>query len=122
MEDIKNGENRFVEFKVEYTKNILKTVSAFSNYNTGKIYIGISDDGDIIGIDNFKNNKIKLEQSINDSITPIPYFEIEDCIINKKTIIILTVYKGENTPYRYREKAYKRTDSSTIVVDNNALK
>lgn len=77
MEEINNGENRYIEFKVEYTKNILKTVSAFSNYNTGKIFIGINDDGDIIGIDNVKNNKIKLEQSINDNITPIPILKLK---------------------------------------------
>ena len=38
-----------LEFKEKITKTFLKTVSAFSNYNDGKIIFGINDDGDPIG-------------------------------------------------------------------------
>ena len=46
-----NGETKCIEFKEKYSKTILKTVSAFSNYHDGKIMIGISDDGHVIGVE-----------------------------------------------------------------------
>ncbi len=32
-----NGETKYIDFKEKYSKIILKTVSAFSNYHDGKI-------------------------------------------------------------------------------------
>ena len=37
-------ENRQLEYKEALTKQYLKTVSAFSNYDGGNIIFGISDD------------------------------------------------------------------------------
>ena len=37
------------ELKVELTKDIKKEVVAFANSNDGTIYIGIDDNGNIIG-------------------------------------------------------------------------
>ena len=110
-------ETRNLEFKREYTKNILKTVSAFANYHDGEILIGIDDDLNIVGIDDYIYLKLKLENAINDNISPKPYYEIHNKEIEDKNIIILKVYRGENTPYLYNDKAYKRMDTSTIAVD-----
>ena len=38
-----NEESKTIEFKERYSKTVLKTVSAFSNYHDGKIIIGITD-------------------------------------------------------------------------------
>lgn len=38
------GGTKYIEFKERYSKTILKTVSAFSNYHDGIIIVGISDD------------------------------------------------------------------------------
>ena len=117
MSRIFNGETKAIEYKRQYTKNILKTVSAFSNFFDGEIVIGIDDDLNIIGVDNPVQMKLNIENAINDNIIPRPYYEIHDEIVKGKIIIILKVYSGENTPYLYRDKAYKRMDTSTIIVD-----
>lgn len=44
-----DGETRNIEFIKEYTDKIFKTISAFANYNTGKIFIGVDDEGNICG-------------------------------------------------------------------------
>ncbi len=62
------GENKYKEVKEKYTKTVLKTVSAFSNYHGGEIIIGISDKGNIVGVrdtervrlDILKNHSLKL--------------------------------------------------------------
>ena len=112
-------ESREVELKSTITNTFLKTVSAFSNYNTGKIIFGVDDSGKIIGLENVEELCLDLENKINDNISPKPDFKfIKD---NKKNIITLIVEEGMNKPYLYKGKAYKRNDTSTVEVDKVEL-
>ncbi len=115
--DYKLGENKEVEYKREYSRSLLKTVSAFSNYNDGLIVLGITDKREAIGVTNINYLKEQVENAIFDSILPNPYFEIETDIFEGKTILILKVFKSENTPYTYQGKAYKRIAVTTREVD-----
>lgn len=110
-------ESKTTELKEKYTKSVLKTVSAFSNYNEGLIYIGIRDNGDIVGLGNINNEKIDIENAINTSVTPKPFFDINVIEVNNKSILEIIVYKGDNGPYYYQNTAYMRNDTSTIPVD-----
>ena len=47
-------ETRTIEFKETITNTFLKTVSAFSNYNGGKIFFGIDDSGKVKGLADVK--------------------------------------------------------------------
>jgi len=108
-------ESKELELKSTITNTFLKTVSAFSNYNTGKIIFGVDDNGKIIGLENIEELCLDLENKINDNINPKPDFRfIKD---TKKNIITLIVEEGFNKPYLYKGKAYKRNDTSTVEVD-----
>ena len=108
-------ESKELELKSTITNTFLKTVSAFSNYNTGKIIFGVDDNGKIIGLENIEELCLDLENKINDNISPKPDFRfIKD---TKKNIITLIVEEGFNKPYLYKGKAYKRNDTSTVEVD-----
>lgn len=111
-----------LEFKKEITKTFLKTVSAYSNYNDGQIVFGIDDSGDLVGIDHIENECLRIENMINDSIDPVPSFQIETETFDEKTIIILNITKGRDTPYYYKGKVYKRSDTATIEVDRFELR
>ena len=112
-------ESRELELKSTITNTFLKTVSAFSNYNSGKIIFGIDDNGKIIGLENIEELCLDLENKINDNISPKPDFRfIKD---TKKNIITLIVEEGLNKPYLYKGKAYKRNDTSTVEVDKVEL-
>ena len=105
--------------QLEYTETIgsntfLKTVSAYANYGGGRILFGISDDGEVLGIQDPVRAKLDLENKINDSIRPVPEYMLE---IQKGNIISLTVFEGTYKPYMYKGKAYKRNDTATIEVD-----
>ena len=56
---MKLTENLTTEFKRIYTEDIKKTVVAFANTNGGKIFIGIEDDGNVIGIDDVDETMLK---------------------------------------------------------------
>ncbi|MDD4569779.1 MAG: ATP-binding protein [Tepidanaerobacteraceae bacterium] len=111
-----------LEFKAEVARTFLKTVSAYANYNNGKIIFGVDDNGDLVGIESAKDESPRIENMINDSIVPVPNFEIEVKEVEGKTIAILEVKKGKDTPYYYRGKAYKRSDTSTVEVDRFELR
>ena len=112
-------ESKELELKSTITNTFLKTVSAFSNYNTGKIIFGVDDNGKIIGLENIEELCLDLENKINDNISPKPDFRfIKD---TKKNIITLIVEEGLNKPYLYKGKAYKRNDTSTVEVDKVEL-
>ena len=108
-------ETRILEFKETITNTFLKTVSAFSNYDGGRILFGIDDDGNVKGLADVKQACLDIENKINDSISPQPNYTLE-IQYNDKTIT-LTVENGVQKPYLYKSKAYKRNDTATIEVD-----
>lgn len=112
-----SGESKEAEYKREYSKTLLKTVSAFSNYNDGLIVVGISDKGEVVGVSDINDLKEQIENAIYDSILPNPYYEMETDICEGKTVLILKVFKSENTPYTYNGKAFKRVSIITREVD-----
>lgn len=108
-------ESKYLEYKENLTSNtFLKTVSAYANYGEGKIVFGIDDSGIVIGISDPVNECLNLENKINDSIKPVPEYNLE---IQDDSTIILTVFEGMYKPYLYKGKAYKRNDFSTIEVE-----
>ena len=80
---------------------------------------GIADDGTVVGMENPVDACLRIENMINDNIDPHPDFTIE--INEKLKVVKLTVEEGDNKPYFYKGKAYKRNDSSIIVVDRFEL-
>lgn len=113
-------ENKNLEFKASITNTFLKTVSAYSNFGDGEIVFGINDDGTICGIEHAEQVCLDIENRINDSISPKPDFELRIEEANKT--IHLLVREGEYKPYLYKGKAYRRSDSATIEVDQAELK
>nr|WP_294530317.1 ATP-binding protein [uncultured Blautia sp.] len=111
-------ETRTIEFKETITNTFLKTVSAFSNYNGGKIFFGIDDKGNVKGLTDVKQACLDIENKINDSISPQPDYTLE---VQKDHTIILSVKSGVQKPYLYKSKAYKRNDTATIEVDTLEL-
>ena len=62
LELIYGGENITVEFKksrTEGTKDVYETVCAFSNRDGGHIFFGVKDNGEIVGIEEDKVDKVK---------------------------------------------------------------
>jgi|BioPla2DNA2_1021312.scaffolds.fasta_scaffold00145_47 ATP-dependent DNA helicase RecG len=113
-------ENKNREFKEIVSRTFLKTVSAFANYSGGEILFGVTDDGDAVGITNPEQVCLDIENTINDAIKPKPDFLFS---IDRKTkVITLTVKEGLFKPYLYKGKAYKRSDTSTVEVDQVELR
>lgn len=108
-------ESPTVEYKESVTPTFLKTVSAYANYGTGKIEFGVDDEGVAVGLANPVEECLRIENMINDSLDPAPRYSLEPD--EKNGTVTLTVYEGQDKPYRSKGKAYKRNDSATVEVD-----
>ena len=77
-------ESKIMEYKKNITNTFLKTVSAYSNYGRGQIKFGISDIGEIVGINEPQKACLNIENKINDSISPKPDFVIKGRTLHPK--------------------------------------
>lgn len=122
-------ESIHLELKKEYVKDILKTVIAFANTSGGKIYIGIDDDGKVLGVQRLDPDILKLSNSIRDSIKPdITLFAsilVEK--IDGKDVIVVDVQKGASSPYYLTDKGirpsgvYVRQGASSVPATDVAI-
>jgi len=118
-----------IEFKRQYTKDIIKTVIAFANTSGGKLYIGVGDDSQIVGIENSDAVILMITNSIRDSIKPdVTLFTTVELEGNEsKKIIIIEVQKGTSVPYYLCEKGLRpagvfvRQGASTVPATDAAI-
>ena len=104
-------ETDIVELKRELNDSLKKEVIAFANTNGGTILIGISDDGEIVGVINPARIMESISNIIGDSIHPDlrMFTKIELKKIDGKDIIHIEVLRGTKRPYHLTSKGMKPT-------------
>lgn len=102
-------EDQKLELKLELTKDIKKEIVAFANTNDGTIYIGIDDDGKVIGLKRAEKDLEALSgmirEGIKSDLTLYTKIYIEN--IEEKDIIVVKVYEAPNKPYYLADKGLK---------------
>ena len=89
-------------FEEKRPKSWCKSVSAFANTFGGALIFGISDDGQIVGLDNPEGDAEKISETVKTRLDPIPEFKLKfHKTDDGKVLVILDVYKGNETPYYY---------------------
>ena len=121
-------ENESIEFKEKYTEKIYKEIISFLNTKSGTIYIGYDDDGNLIGLDNYKEIEEKISNGIKTNISPDARIFISVNIekLEDKTYIIIKVSKGVDI-YYLKDKGilkgtYLRTGSCSIPATEETIK
>lgn len=102
-------EDQNIELKVELTKDIKKEIVAFANTNDGIIYVGIDDNGSVIGLKNASEDLEALSGMIRDGIKPdlTLYTKIYVEKIDDKDVIVIKVKEAPNKPYYLADKGLK---------------
>lgn len=124
------GETTVYEKKVmlelKKPKSWLKTVSSFANGKGGKLFFGIDDNDNLIGVDDYKNSTDMLSEIIKSKLDPIPNIDLEIKKIDGKSLVILTVFEGKETPYYVinggERKAYIRIGNESVIANSSQLK
>lgn len=104
-------ESEIIELKEIYTTDLKKEIVSFANTNGGTIYIGVQDNGTIVGVDHADSVIQQIANSIRDSIRPdISMFtSIELLKDENKSYIKVTVDSGTKKPYYLSDKGLKPT-------------
>ena len=123
---IQNGEKIDIEFKESNNalpKNIYDSVCSFNNRNGGHILLGVSDEKQIIGVNEDKIDKIIKEftTSVNNSqkIYPPLYLTPVPVNIKGKTVIYIRVPEGYQV-CRHNGKIWDRSYEGDINITNNS--
>ena len=112
--------------EIKRPKSWCKSVSAFANTSGGTLIFGISDDGKIIGLTDSEGDAERISEIIKTRLDPIPEFNLSFCEEKGKRLIILDIYKGEETPYYYSGdgvmEAYIRVGNESVKATSTELK
>ena len=108
-------------------KSWCKSVSAFANTFGGALIFGITNEGMVVGLENPEGDAEKISETIKTRLDPIPEFKLRfHQTEDGKVLVILDVYKGDETPYYYSGdgvlEAYVRVGNESVKATATELK
>lgn len=123
-------ESETVELKQVVVDDIKKEIIAFANSDGGKLYIGVRDDGEVVGLDDPDGAALQVSNMVRDSIKPdvtmfLHYKTIEEA---GKKIIEVNVQRGTDRPYYIAKKGmrpegvYVRQGYSAVPATDTAIR
>lgn len=127
MQLIQQNEGQQIEFKLESEKqsDLAEVLMAFANAEGGSLLVGVTDEGQIAGVENAKgvidslySAARRLEPSLHGVV------QVEQVKVDSKTVIIANVPGSLSATYglagsfRIREGSFNRQMTSTDVVSH----
>ena len=123
-------EDERTEFKAILNDKLEKVVVSFLNADGGNIYIGVKDNGEIIGInDDLDKIQLDIKNRIRSNIEPttLGLFDIKVKSYDSKKYIHLTVAGGNARPYYIKKfgmtpkGCFKRIGSAAEPIDEKQI-
>lgn len=99
-------ESERIEYKQQMVDDIYKEVIAFANTEGGVIYVGVDDQGNLIGLDNVDETYTRLTNGIRDAIQPDVTMFVRYVLQDNK-VIRIEVGEGSDKPYYLKSKGMK---------------
>jgi len=122
------GEGISIEFKEckdALPKNVFETLCAFLNRFGGDIFLGLKDDGTIIGVDKDKSKKIRADfvSAMNNpqKIFPTVYLPVDEFELDGKTILHVYVPESSQVHNTNRRIFDRNEDGDFDITDNTDL-
>ena len=123
-------ESETVELKSIVVDDIKKEIIAFANSDGGKLFVGVRNDGEVIGLDDPDGAALQISNMVRDSIKPdvtmfLHYQTIEE---DGKKIIEVSVQRGTDRPYYLAKKGmrpegvYVRQGYSSVPATDAAIR
>ena len=123
-------ESETVELKEVVVDYIKKEIIAFANCDGGKLYIGVRDDGTVIGLDNADSVSLQISNMVRDAIKPdiTMFLHYETIVENGKNIVAVDIQRGTDRPYYLAKKGmrpegvYVRQGYSSVPATDTAIR
>ena len=111
------GEGFTTEFKQSGTSNLGREICAFANATGGVILIGVTDSGELIGVED--HNRLKSEvQAIARSTEPPIAVKIESA----GRVLSVTVPEQHSKPYSFGGKFFMREGASSQQLSRDEIR
>ena len=123
-------ESETVELKEVFVDDIKKDIIAFANCNGGKLYIGVQDDGIVVGLDDPDATALQISNMVRDAIKPdiTMFLHYETLEENGKKIVAVDIQRGTDRPYYIAKKGmrpegvYVRQGYSAVPATDAAIR
>ena len=113
---IPTTESETVEFKTSFNREVIETVVAFSNTKGGKIYVGINDKKEIVGIQLTSESTQSWINEIKNKTSPQVIPDVEILNLDDKSVVKLSVIEYPIKPVSVRGKYFKRVSNSNHLL------
>lgn len=123
-------ESETVELKSMVVEDIKKEIIAFANGKGGKLYIGVRDDGTVVGVDNPDGAALQVSNMVRDAIKPdlTMFLHYTTMHVDGKQIVAIDIQQGTERPYYIAKKGLRpegvfvRQGYSAVPVTNTAIR
>ena len=123
-------ESETIELKEVVVDDIKKEIIAFANCDGGKLYIGVRDDGTVIGLDNADSVSLQISNMVRDAIKPdiTMFLHYETIVEDGKNIVAVDIQRGTDRPYYLAKKGmrpegvYVRQGYSSVPATDTAIR
>ena len=113
---LSKGESYTIEFKESPDKELPSEVCAFANASGGKVYIGIRDDGYVVGTDTSNAARSRIQDTVSKIEPRLNVgMEVHD------NIIALTVPEGTHKPYSCPAGFFLRSGPNSQKLDRDSI-
>ncbi|MDE3269145.1 MAG: putative DNA binding domain-containing protein [Pseudomonadota bacterium] len=111
-------ESEQVEFKEQFTPRAGPTLVAFANARGGKLYLGVSDAGRVVGVEDINKLKSDIQHLVSNCQPSITVTMRKETLTSSssKPILVVSVQEGENKPYAYNNVCFTREGTSTKAM------
>ena len=111
-------------------ESVNKGICAFANTEGGELFIGVSDDGKVVGVENVDDAMTRVSNLVHDNILPdvIPFVQIRSEEKEGKHIVKVEVSVGTERPYYLKNKGlspsgvYVRRGSANVPVNETGIR
>lgn len=111
-------ETQNIEYKVKWKDEFLKEICAFANAQGGTLYIGIDDNGHVVGVNDAKNLLENLPNKVRDTMGIL--VEVRKERRDDKDVIAIAV-EPSSVPISLNSQYYIRSGSTKQELRGTAL-
>lgn len=119
-----------VELKSIVMDDLKKEIIAFANCDGGTLYVGVADDGTVLGVENADECALQISNMMRDAVKPdvtmFIHYETLDC--EGKAVVAVNIQRGTNRPYYLAKKGlrpegvYVRQGYSSVPATDTAIR
>lgn len=116
---IAEGEGQRLEFKEKFQNEAIEAICAFANADGGTILVGVSDEGQPLGVQVGRKTLEDWANQINAALDPRIKVNIEtlsEVLSNQRQVLMITVPQSQTSAVSFRGKFFRRVGRTNQLM------